>query len=389
MSFRKRNMVINTPASAQGSPSKAEKVTIPGVRPSPLDGRPTTSTGTASLDTLLAGHAGFPLGTSLLVEEHGTTDFANVLLRYYAAEGLVQGHQVHILGMHKGWKAELPGVTTETSSSSKSETAAGDKMKIAWRYESLSSAGAPRDRQAPQKPTTPGSEPVSIFCHNFDLTKRLSPGDIKGQIGFHPSMIMPKLSAKPNDITPSSLRLFINDITTKISNAPPSMMHRIIVPSLLSPTLYPSSLARPEEVLQFLHSLRALLRQYASRVTAIVTLPLTLYPRTSGFVRWMELLSDGVIELVPLQLNAVHAPPPGAKSDSKSDEQMQGLLRVHSLPVYHEKGGGSSDGHARDDLSFSLSRSRGLIVKPFSLPPADGDEPEKKPADATKPNMEF
>ena len=144
MSFRKRNMVINTPASAQGSPAKAEKVTIPGVRPSPLDGRPTTSTGTASLDTLLAGHAGFPLGTSLLVEEHGTTDFANVLLRYYAAEGLVQGHQVHILGMHEGWKAELPGVSTETSSSSKSDTAAGDKMKIAWRYETLSSAGAPR-----------------------------------------------------------------------------------------------------------------------------------------------------------------------------------------------------------------------------------------------------
>ncbi|KAK7958105.1 hypothetical protein PG988_012953 [Apiospora saccharicola] len=388
MSFRKRNMVINTPASAQGSPAKAEKVTIPGIRPSALDGRPTTSTGTASLDTMLAGHAGFPLGTSLLIEEHGTTDFANVLLRYYAAEGLVQGHQVHILGMHEGWKAELPGVSTETGSSSKSETAAGDKMKIAWRYETLSSAAAPRERQGLQKPATPGSEPASVFCHSFDLTKRLAPSDIKGQAGFHPSMILPKLSAKPTDVTPS-LKMFINDIATKIANAPHSMVHRIIVPSLLSPTMYPSSLSQPEEVLQFLHCLRSLLRQYSGRATAMVTLPLTLYPRTSGFVRWMELLSDGVVELVPLQLNAVHAPPPGAKSDSKSDEQMQGLLRVHSLPIYHEKGGGSSDGHARDDLSFSLSRSRGLIIKPFSLPPADGDEPEKKPADATKPNMEF
>ena len=144
MSFRKRNTVINTSASAQAAPTRTENVPIPGLRPSPLDGRPTTSTGTASLDSLMAGHAGFPLGTSLLVQEHGTTDFANVLLRYYVAEGLVQGHQVHVLGLHEGWKAELPGLASEARSSGKSESAAGDKMKIAWRYESLASAGAPR-----------------------------------------------------------------------------------------------------------------------------------------------------------------------------------------------------------------------------------------------------
>jgi elongator complex protein 4 len=146
MSFRKRNTVINTSSSAPAAPSqpKPENVSLPGVRPSPLDGRATTSTGTASLDTLLAGHCGLPLGTSLLVGEHGTTDFAGVLLRYYTAEGLVQGHQVHTLGMNEGWRAELPGLSTDTKSSTKAESPSGDKMKIAWRYESLGSVGAPR-----------------------------------------------------------------------------------------------------------------------------------------------------------------------------------------------------------------------------------------------------
>lgn len=202
-------------------------------------------------------------------------------------------------------------------------------------------------------------------------------------------MIMPKMGGPSNTAAASPFKLFLQELGAKLANSPPLALHRIVVPSLLSPTLYPSGLCRPEDVLPFLHSLRALLRQYPGKATAVVTLPLALHPRGAGFTRWMELLSDGVLELVPLQLNAVHVPPPGAKADSKADEQMQGLLRIHSLPVYHEKGGGGSDGHARDDQSFSLSRSKGLVIKPFSLPPELGDEPDKKSSEATKPNMDF
>ena len=99
MSFRKRNVALgsnklNTPSTTgDNSPS-----TPAGVRPSPVDGRSTTSTGTQTLDDLLGGHAGFPLGNSILIEENGTTDFAGALLRFYAAEGIVQGHQVHVVG---------------------------------------------------------------------------------------------------------------------------------------------------------------------------------------------------------------------------------------------------------------------------------------------------
>jgi elongator complex protein 4 len=145
MAFRRRNVVVaqsSTGIQSQTAPA-AKQALAPGVRPSPLDGRLTISTGTRSLDTLLAGHAGLALGTSLLVEESGTTDFAGYLLKYYAAEGVLQGHAIHVLGMHEQWGKELPGLSSGDGSSKGEETKrSDDKMKIAWRYERLGEFGA-------------------------------------------------------------------------------------------------------------------------------------------------------------------------------------------------------------------------------------------------------
>lgn len=145
MSFRKRNAVISASPSFQvASQSRSEMQLAPGLRPSPLDGRVTTSTGTASLDGILAGHTGLPLGSSLLIEEHGTTDFSGTLLKYYAAEGLVQGHHVHVLGYPEAWKNELPAVSTqEDTAFSVVSSQTDEKMKIAWRYESLANRNTP------------------------------------------------------------------------------------------------------------------------------------------------------------------------------------------------------------------------------------------------------
>lgn len=144
MSFRKRNVVPKSGGALTDQPGAAKQSLPQGVRPSPLDGRLTTSTGTHSLDSLLSGHSGLTLGTSLFVEENGSTDFAGALVRYYAAEGVVQGHHVHVLGMNEGWGRELPGLgAAEDSSSRRAEQRRGDdKMKIAWRYERLGEFGA-------------------------------------------------------------------------------------------------------------------------------------------------------------------------------------------------------------------------------------------------------
>lgn len=159
MSFRKRNIGLSSssprsPASSISNLGDDKVVPLatatkplaptPGVRPSPLDGRPTTSTGTPSLDAVLAGHAGLALGNSLLIEELGTTDYAGALLRYFAAEGLVQGHMVHVVGVGEQWGRELPGLVGAAEAHSETGSAGEEKkerMKIAWRYERLGEFG--------------------------------------------------------------------------------------------------------------------------------------------------------------------------------------------------------------------------------------------------------
>jgi elongator complex protein 4 len=163
MSFRRRNVGLSGGATQdQPAPrAKSPVQALPGVRPSPLDGRPTTSTGTPTLDNLLAGHAGLSLGCSLLIGENGTTDYAGALLRYYAAEGLVQGHYVHVVGLRERWGRELPGLVGSAEKEDKLQKA-DEKMKIAWRYERLGQFDG-------GKPVSRGGRSVLINSITIDL----------------------------------------------------------------------------------------------------------------------------------------------------------------------------------------------------------------------------
>lgn len=181
MSFRKRNVGLVNPSSTSNlsgftstnTPLSSTQAAsqIPGVRPSPLDGRPTTSTGTQTLDDLLAGHAGFPLGNSILIEESGTTDFAGALLRFYAAEGVVQGHKVHVVGAGEQWGRELPGVTGGVGGDGEKEAGVAvdkEKMKIAWRYERLGEFGAGSSARGGNAPTP------CLACYVHTLAQSLT-----------------------------------------------------------------------------------------------------------------------------------------------------------------------------------------------------------------------
>ncbi|PMD16570.1 PAXNEB-domain-containing protein [Hyaloscypha hepaticicola] len=413
-SFRKRNVPLRSGTSALSeSPTSIKQELAQGVRPSPLDGRLTTSTGTRSLDGLLAGHAGLALGTSLLVEESGTTDFGGSLLKYYASEGVVQGHHVHVLGMNEGWGRDLPGVVETSKSARKegnssgdgvhdrdtsrksSDGGSGEKMKIAWRYERLGEFGSgSRDRNSSQSTGPSTSNSGAIFCHDFDLSKRLilpSPS----LMYFVPSTSKPDFEFTDANNSASPFNTFLNHLITHLSASASNTVHRIIIPNLLSPALHTSELSRPESVLQFLHALRALLRKYSAQVTAMITLPLTLYPRSTGLTRWMELLSDGVLELAPFPSSAIATKStPGASTIQ--EEPPQGMLKIHRLPIFHEKGGGGGEASGfGDDLAFTLSRRKGVVIKPFSLPPVEGDSEaqqgglEHDHGKATKVDIEF
>lgn len=225
-----------------------------------------------------------------------------------------------------------------------------------------------------------------MFCHTFDLTKRLASASIKGTIAATPASHL-SFEAK---CLQSPFKIFIKNLQNKLQTAPPSSIHRVVVPSLLSPTLYTPGACRPTEVLQFMHALRALLRQYCGQLTAIITFPVTLFPRSNGVTRWVELLSDGVLEMVPLPPR-LGAAPPSSGSAAKVQEQSQGILKVHSLPVFHEKGGGGAENnHFRENLSFHLSSTKGLVIQPYVLPPMeDEDHKEKSPASTVKDGIEF
>lgn len=188
----------------------------------------------------------------------------------------------------------------------------------------------------------------------------------------------------------SAFQLFIRNLQAKLQASNFTSIHRVIVPSLLSPTLYSPEACQPSEVLQFLHALRALLRRHHTQLTALITLPVSLFPRGNGMTRWIELLSDGVLEMIPLPPK-LGATPPSSNGASKIQDQSQGILRVHSLPVFHEKGGGGAENnHFREDLSFHMSSSKGLVIQPYVLPPLEEeDHKEKSPASTVKDGIDF
>lgn len=135
---------------------------IPGTRPSPYNAAPLLSTGLTSLDDLVGG--GLPLSTTLLIESDSPTSYAELLLRYWIAQGLECDQQVIVVasGLDGGPRAvvdalmEVDGGRPVTDSSSSSSTAGmsrqdvqedeeekrqeenlKEQMKIAFRYEGL------------------------------------------------------------------------------------------------------------------------------------------------------------------------------------------------------------------------------------------------------------
>lgn len=68
-------------------------------------------------------------------------------------------------------------------------------------------------------------------------------------------------------------------------------------------------------------------------------------------------------------------------SATSQEESPQGMVKMHRLPVFSEKGGGGTLG---DDLVFIVSR-RKFVIKPFNLPPVEGDSEAQRGEGEGKP----
>ena len=91
---------------------------------------------------------------------------------------------------------------------------------------------------------------------------------------------------------------------------------------------------------------------------------------------------DGVLEMTPFPHDSIFATSSQSGSKGK-EEKPQGMLKVHKLPIFHERGGGGTGSEATaGDWAFALSRKR-FKIEAFSLPPVEGDNEAQQQAEGS------
>ncbi|KAI9004845.1 Elongator complex protein 4 [Phycomyces nitens] len=373
MSFRKRN--VDQPKLPAGS------------RLSAYNGQLLISTGVPSLDDILGG--GLPVGTVLLIKEDRATTYAQLLLKYFLAQGIASGHHCALATRDEDpgemmrnlmWLATTDADEDEDHDKRKqAQQSESDRMKIAWRYSHLKSF----DSSLKAKPASPTVSPVmSIkdlgktgsgpqpsvplpFCSMFDLTKRI-PESVLEDASI--SLIDPPLDESTDDyqvLLESIRKIIIEGNFSSALPAPPNTIRKALrlgIHSLASPGW---QMASPHDLYKFLHGLRGLLR--FSFGAAVVTVPAYLYD--AFFIRRIEHIVDAVIEIESFAGSAVH-------NDAPYTQNYHGFFHVHKLPVLNSllppstklsvlSGGGSND------LAFKLRRKR-FAIETFHLPPEGG-----------------
>lgn len=398
MSFRKRNELVGAPRtlgrptplrpslgapnperappigrSAVSTPPSAKSPGIPnlGVIPSPVTSQPTVSTGCSDLDKILL-HLGLPLGNILLVEESGTTDFTSVLLRNFAAQGVMHSRadkkspcHVVVVGPPAAWAKDLPAeykgtskeqkkarIAEETNKVSVANMAEND-LKIAWRYGIKNNA----------------TESEAIVNENystqFDITQRLVPGASAAEMSFVP-------------VSPSYATVVAQVARVVDQHLRQGKVVRVVMPGFLNPLLYPPQCSSPGYILPLFHLMRALVARTSQLVLA-ASLPLDLYPRSGMIAQVLESLSDAVVQLQPFNM-AMAAMVERAYKDQPAKIQ-QGLVHVIKVPVLSARGMMMV---RHGEYAFKNGRKK-FEIEEWGIPVEDGEEEEKQ----TTKNIDF
>ncbi|GAA5994440.1 Elongator subunit ELP4 [Rhodotorula paludigena] len=373
---------------------------IQGTRPSPYNAAPLLSTGLSSIDDLLGG--GLPLSTSLLIEADSPTSYADLLLRYWIAQGLECGQEVLVaasgldggpegivdalMEVDGGRPAETCGLSKEDAAEDeeerKQEEALQEKMKIAFRYEGM------RQHQTTVDPSRNTSTNDSgTYCSIFDLTMPRQLSATHRQL-LHLVDVddFTGSSSGPYDSLYSRIESLIRDRGFMQSSDPsvPRKALRVALSGFGSPSWGPNS---PAALFSFLHRLRHLLRQ--SHASCVLTFPAHLYTSSpsspsSPLLTRLSHAADGVLRLTSFASSPLHA---------STFPRHAGLLSFPKLPLLPPGSlvppgsklsvlrGLGDGGEGRDNLVGFRVKRRRFVVEVVSDDPVAGtgeDEEREK-----------
>lgn len=346
----------------------------PGVRPSPSSSHQTTSTGSFHLDKVL-GHTGLPLGNSLLVEEKGTTEFSSVLSKLFASQGVVHNRvegaaktgntHLIVLSVNHGFAKELPGVYKGSRKEVKKSKIAEEEskvsvqnltgktnptrykdLKIAWRYK-LGDEGENGEKSGKSSI----EDDNKLYNNQFDITTRLMPAPTASEITF----ISP--------LQPAQTVLAQLEQTIKKND---KKLIRIILPSLLHPAMYPSTMFSMAKIMPLLHGARSLVKKYENRCVLFSSLSSDMVDEL--LTLQIENTFDSVIKLEPFDQEMTQFLERAYKS--QPNKVQQGLLHILKLPIFSDRG----EMHVLNSNYAFKNGKRKFEIEEWGIPVDDVDE---------------
>ncbi|XP_035726479.1 putative elongator complex protein 4 isoform X2 [Vespa mandarinia] len=312
------------------------------------------STGIPFLDRKIG--EGLPVGSLFLIEEDTYGTYANMIQKYFIAEGIVIRNPLLIASLDTKPSVLLSQIPNPTNSTNDYKIQAADeKLKVAWRY---------------RKTTL--FDLYGTFGHEYDLRISMNKRIIdKARItqwhGPTEKIIKNYIFENPayEDLLETIAKTLKNGMYIHSDGLTETNMLRICINSLGSRMWFSDSEESTRaDIFKFLYCLRALLK--SSYATAIISIPIQNFDNSVNFVERLEHLSDITIKLESFNGSA--------KEINPLFKDYHGLLHIKKMPIfktlypYEPK---------TTDLGFKLL-SKKFVIEELNLPPISNNTIERE-----------